>query len=127
MGRLYIATETRLSLESPMRREAHPFGIDPDAHRLRGPPVICDVRSTYDRANFSIEGTQPVGSYPSGLSLFGCYDMAGNASEWLRDRQDGERRAVIGCSGWTRPTCSRSPTSSGSIPVTRTRRSASVW
>ena len=61
-----------------------------------------DVRSTFDRANFSLEGTRPVGSYPSGLSPFGCYDMAGNAREWLRDRQNGERHAVIGGS-WMDP------------------------
>jgi formylglycine-generating enzyme required for sulfatase activity/predicted Ser/Thr protein kinase len=61
-----------------------------------------DVRSTQDRANFSLEGTRPVGSHPSGLSPFGCYDMAGNAREWLRDRQNGERHAVIGGS-WMDP------------------------
>jgi predicted Ser/Thr protein kinase len=61
-----------------------------------------DVRSTQVRANFSLEGTRPVGSHPSGLSPFGCYDMAGNAREWLRDRQNGERHAVIGGS-WMDP------------------------
>lgn len=61
-----------------------------------------DVRGTYERANFSLEGLRPVGSYPSGLSPFGCYDMAGNAREWLSDRQNGERRAVTGGS-WMDP------------------------
>jgi formylglycine-generating enzyme required for sulfatase activity len=61
-----------------------------------------DVRNTYDRANFNLEGTRPVGSHPSGLSPFGCYDMAGNAREWLSARQNGERRAVIGGS-WMDP------------------------
>ena len=63
-------------------------------------PWSGDVRS--ERANFGLEGTRPVGSHPSGLSRFGCYDMAGNAREWLRDRQNGERRAVTGGS-WMDP------------------------
>ncbi len=29
--------------------------------------------------------TAPVGSYPTGLSGYGCYDMAGNAYEWVND------------------------------------------
>jgi formylglycine-generating enzyme required for sulfatase activity len=38
--------------------------------------------STTDRANFSGIGTVPVGSFEFGMSPYGCYDMAGNASEW---------------------------------------------
>jgi eukaryotic-like serine/threonine-protein kinase len=65
-------------------------------------PWGADVGTAQERANFSLEGTRPVGSYPAGLSPFGCYDMAGNAREWLRDSQSGERRAVIGGS-WMDP------------------------
>jgi formylglycine-generating enzyme required for sulfatase activity/predicted Ser/Thr protein kinase len=65
-------------------------------------PWGSDIRSQEERANFGLEGTRPVGSYPSGLSPVGCYDMAGNVREWLRDRQNGERRAVIGGS-WMDP------------------------
>jgi formylglycine-generating enzyme required for sulfatase activity len=61
-----------------------------------------DVRGMQERANFNLEGTQPVGSHPSGLSPFGCYDMAGNVREWLRDGQAGERHAVVGGS-WMDP------------------------
>ncbi|MEW6357346.1 MAG: ATPase, T2SS/T4P/T4SS family [Planctomycetota bacterium] len=30
-------------------------------------------------------GTTPVGTFPNGRSPCGCYDMAGNASEWVED------------------------------------------
>ena len=40
------------------------------------------------RANTSESGNKqlmPVGSYPSGISPYGCYDMAGNAYDWCFD------------------------------------------
>ncbi len=42
-----------------------------------------DVTSSAEtRANFKSSGTMPVGSFPFGISPFGCHDMAGNAAEW---------------------------------------------
>ena len=41
-----------------------------------------------NRANTSEVGNKmlkPVGSYPDGISPFGCYDMAGNAYDWCSD------------------------------------------
>lgn len=38
--------------------------------------------SVEGRANFKSDGTVPVGSFPFGLSPFGCHDMAGNVAEW---------------------------------------------
>ena len=34
------------------------------------------------KCNVAGKGTVPVGSYPLDLSVFGCYDMAGNVAEW---------------------------------------------
>ncbi len=62
-----------------------------------------DVRTTHLRANFGFRGTQPVGSYPLGVSLFGCFDMAGNVREWLQDSSVSQKlRTVIGGS-WKDP------------------------
>ena len=38
-------------------------------------------------ANFNriVENTTPVGSYPTGISPYGAYDMAGNVLEWVAD------------------------------------------
>jgi hypothetical protein len=55
-----------------------------------------DVKTTDQRANFSMDGTSPVGSYPTGISPFGCYDMAGNVREWLRDPGPGSGKLVVG-------------------------------
>jgi predicted esterase len=38
------------------------------------------------RANFNSGGTVPVESFPFGLSPFGCYQMAGNVSEWCANQ-----------------------------------------
>ena len=62
-----------------------------------------DVQTTHFRANFGFRGTQPVGSYPLGVSLFGCFDMAGNVREWLQDsRVSQKHRTVVGGS-WKDP------------------------
>ena len=62
-----------------------------------------DVNTAETRANFGLIGTSPVGTRPAGMSPFGCYDMAGNVREWLRDAITGTaRRHVVGGS-WQDP------------------------
>jgi eukaryotic-like serine/threonine-protein kinase len=62
-----------------------------------------DVNTAEVRANFGLIGTTPAGQLPGGMSPFGCYDMAGNVREWLRDSVPGtSRRRVVGGS-WQDP------------------------
>jgi formylglycine-generating enzyme required for sulfatase activity len=41
-----------------------------------------------DLSAASASDTQPVGSYPEGVSVFGVYDLAGNVAEWVADKYD---------------------------------------
>jgi len=65
-----------------------------DAHG-DGFPWGTEVKTAESRANFSQAGTREVGAFPSGVSTFGCYDMAGNVREWLRDPQPGAARYSV--------------------------------
>ena len=66
-------------------------------------PWGSDVQTAELRANFGLIGTRPVGSFPLGVSPFGCLDMAGNVREWLLDPVPGSpRRTVVGGS-WQDP------------------------
>ena len=62
-----------------------------------------DVRTAELRANFDLVGTRAAGSTPAGLSVFGCYDMAGNVREWLADLQAGTRRRLVVGGSWQDP------------------------
>jgi formylglycine-generating enzyme required for sulfatase activity len=61
------------------------------------------------RANFETTGPGVVGARPLGVSPAGCFDMAGNVREWLREAsQDGISRSAIGGS-WRDPTYTFDP------------------
>ena len=47
--------------------------------------------ANYDPGDYDSDGykyTAPVGSYPDGISPYGCYDMAGDVCEWCNDWYD---------------------------------------
>ena len=62
-----------------------------------------DVNGADVRANFSLIGTAPVGARPTGMSPFGCYDMAGNVREWLRDAVVGTTSHRVVGGSWQDP------------------------
>ena len=51
-----------------------------------GNEADCE-KANYSGCNFG-EVTLPVGSYPAGVSVYGVFDMAGNAAEWVFDWYD---------------------------------------
>ena len=58
-------------------------------------PDRCNCRIT------GLGGTSPLGSFPDGLSPFGCHDMAGNVWEWTDSWHDeSEERRVLRGGSW---------------------------
>jgi formylglycine-generating enzyme required for sulfatase activity len=53
-----------------------------------GEGIDCD-KANYDAEDYCVGGTSPIGSYESGKSPYGVYDMAGNVYEWVNDWYDG--------------------------------------
>jgi formylglycine-generating enzyme required for sulfatase activity len=62
-----------------------------------------DMRTAEMRANFGDAGTERVGSYVIGVSPFGCYDMAGNVREWLRDGSPDSAKHSVAGGSWRDP------------------------
>jgi serine/threonine protein kinase len=62
-----------------------------------------DALTPHLRANFGYEGTAPVGSYPLGVSPLGCFDMAGNVREWLRDSKLQKGLCTVVGGSWKDP------------------------
>lgn len=86
-------------------RRIYPWGDEWDLHRANSASYWAgrriDFTSSAEWDEFWLRGdgariskekgikgevlTLPVGSFPAGVSAFGLFDMAGNASEWVQD------------------------------------------
>jgi serine/threonine protein kinase len=69
-----------------------------------------DVTTISARANFGSAAVRQVGSYPFGISPYGCFDMAGNVSEWLKDLNGIENPARVVGGSWQNPSYMFEPT-----------------
>jgi hypothetical protein len=69
-----------------------------------------DITTISERANFGSVAALDVGSFLLGISPFGCFDMAGNVSEWLRDSNGFEVPAQTAGGSWQNPTYMFEPT-----------------
>ena len=64
----------------------YPWGDIWDASKCAGIGVLVYPREEGEKKR--LESTQPVGSYPTGVSPYGCMDMAGNVLQWCADWYD---------------------------------------
>lgn len=63
----------------------YPWGDEFDGSRLNYCDANCSQSFADDRFNDGYSLTAPVGSFPSGVSWSGAYNMSGNVSEWVAD------------------------------------------
>ena len=63
-----------------------------------------DITTISERANFGSVAVLDAGSFLLGISPFGCFDMAGNVSEWLRDSNGFDVPAQTAGGSWQNPT-----------------------
>ena len=73
----------------PLGNTWNPRLVAPRAHTSQAkapPPVPPGSRVCY----LGPPRVQPVGSVPGGVSPYGCYDMAGNAWEWVQGNYNGD-------------------------------------
>lgn len=67
-------------------------------------PTRCNTRLS------GISGKTDVDRYPSGISPYGCYDMAGNVWEWTKTWKENDKTVIVKGGSWVKfgvlPWCS---------------------
>src|ERR1019366_6103387 len=74
----------------------------PSVYHWRVAAQVAEFESLVPLSNFADRGLARVGTY-QGMSMWGTYDMAGNAKEWCWNLGGGEKRYLMGGS-WREPT-----------------------
>jgi hypothetical protein len=112
----------------------YPWGDEFDGSRLNYCDKNCSQTHADDRFDDGYAMTAPVGSYPSGVSWRGVYNMSGNVFEWVADWMDeyeieavsnpsgppsGSEKMVKGCSWFYNPAYCRGAARPSVSPDTR--------
>ncbi len=87
-------------MELPTRRQWWRAALTGDG---RPYPWGRDAKTAEQRANFGMNGTDPVGSHPLGINAHGCFDLAGNVGEWVRDVDTETGKHVVVGGSWKDP------------------------
>ena len=66
----------------------YPWGDEFDGTALNHCDINCEEQQSSSDFDDGFANTAPVGSYESGLSPIGAYDMGGNVWEWVNDWYD---------------------------------------
>lgn len=109
----------RLPTEAEWEKAARWTGSYPNWYPWGNPWDAEKCNNWYDHnvagGGYQRYQTAPVGSYPEGVSPYGCHDMAGNVWEWCRDWYLPDYYSLTPPGGWGDP---QGP-SSGHDRVTR--------
>ena len=111
-----------------------PWGNEFDGSKLNYCEANCNQPHADDRFDDGYSLTAPVGSYPSGVSWSGAYNMSGNVSEWVSDwfgnylpdglsnplgPESGSEKMLKGCSWFFNPAYCRGAMRPSVSPDTR--------